>query len=89
MEMQISYRAFLSYSHSDRSKAAWLHRTLESYRVPSKLIGMPTAFGPVPARLSPVFRDREELSAAGNLGESIESALARSLAPVRKITQEI
>jgi tetratricopeptide (TPR) repeat protein len=80
MEMQISYRAFLSYSHSDRSKAAWLHRTLESYRVPSKLIGMPTAFGPVPARLSPVFRDREELSAAGNLGESIESALAQSLA---------
>jgi tetratricopeptide (TPR) repeat protein len=80
MEAQISYRAFLSYSHSDRSKAAWLHRTLESYRVPSKLVGTPTAFGPVPSRLSPIFRDREELSAAGNLGESIEAALAQSLA---------
>ena len=80
MEMQISYRAFLSYSHSDRSKAAWprgalkiLSRSIQAYRNAD-------TFGPVPARLSPVFRDREELSAAGDLGESIECALAQSLA---------
>lgn len=80
MEAQILYRAFLSYSHSDRSLAAWLHRTLESYRVPAKLVGTSTAAGPVPPRLTPIFRDREELAAAANLGESIGSALAQSSA---------
>ncbi|WP_136162697.1 toll/interleukin-1 receptor domain-containing protein [Sphingomonas flavalba] len=73
------YRAFLSYSHRDKRVAAWLHRTLETYRVPSKLVGRPTAFGPVPARLTPIFRDRDELSAAADLGEAITSALAESL----------
>jgi tetratricopeptide (TPR) repeat protein len=80
MAAEILYRAFLSYSHSDRGLAAWLHRTLESYRVPSKLVGTSTQLGRVPARLTPIFRDREELSAAGNLGEAIEAALAQSSA---------
>lgn len=80
MEAQILYRAFLSYSHSDRAIAARLHRALESYRVPSKLVGTSTPVGPVPARLTPIFRDREELSAAGSLGESIAQALAQSSA---------
>lgn len=80
MEAQIQYRAFLSYSHSDRAFAASLHRALESFRVPFKLVGTATALGPVPARLTPIFRDREELSASHSLSEAIEAALSQSSA---------
>lgn len=80
MTADFVYSAFVSYSHADRQLADWLHRELESYRVPAKLIGSPAAFGPIPARLTPIFKDREELSASGSLGELIEAALARSRA---------
>lgn len=80
MEAQIQYRGFLSYSHSDRVFAARLHRALESYRVPSKIVGTETGLGPVPARLTPIFRDREELSASHSLSEAIEAALSQSSA---------
>ena len=59
-------------------RAAWLHRALESYRIPAPLVGMPVAAGVVPARLSPVFRDRDELSTASDLGYTIEEALRQS-----------
>jgi len=55
------YRAFMSYSHSDAAVAARLHRSLENYRVPKRLRGTPGEFGPVPERLNPIFRNREEL----------------------------
>lgn len=74
-----TYRAFLSYSHRDRAAAAALHYALEGYRIPDKLVGRPTGFGPVPRRLTPIFRDREELGAAPDLGSVITSALERSL----------
>jgi tetratricopeptide (TPR) repeat protein len=72
------YSAFLSYSHSDKAVAAWLHRTLETYRVPSKLVGLTTALGVTPARLAPIFRDRDELSASADLGGAITAALKAS-----------
>jgi tetratricopeptide (TPR) repeat protein len=72
------YAAFISYSHRDQRWAAWLQRALERYRVPSRLVGQEGAHGPVPARLRPVFRDREELAASAELGESIEKALSQS-----------
>ena len=72
------YWAFISYSHADTAWAAWLHRALESYRIPAPLVGMPVAAGVVPARLSPVFRDRDELSTASDLGYTIEEALRQS-----------
>lgn len=75
---QRQYRAFLSYSHSDRGVAAWLHRALESYQVPEKLVGRETERGAVPRRLAPIFKDREELPAAHDLGEAISSALVNS-----------
>ena len=49
------YRAFISYSHRDREWADWLHRRLESYRVPKKLVGALTREGSVPRRLTPIF----------------------------------
>src|SRR5215469_14629909 len=72
------YRAFISYSHQDRFWADWLHRALEAYRVPSRLVGTHTAAGTVPRRLAPVFRDRDELASATDLGRKVNEALAQS-----------
>jgi tetratricopeptide (TPR) repeat protein len=72
------YKAFISYSHRDDKWAAWLHRALESYKPPKKLVGQVTGHGPVPPRLAPVFRDREELPTATDLGKVINSALMDS-----------
>ncbi|HEX5314645.1 MAG TPA: TIR domain-containing protein [Gammaproteobacteria bacterium] len=72
------YRAFIAYAHRDRRWAAWLHRRLEFYRVPRRLVGRATPAGKVPRRLGPIFRDREELASSADLGESINAALDRS-----------
>ena len=74
-----NYRAFISYSHRDRSVAAWLHHAIEGYRVPAKLVGRTTAIGTTPRRLIPVFRDRDELPASGDLGGELTAALERAL----------
>jgi tetratricopeptide (TPR) repeat protein len=72
------YWAFLSYSHVDADWAAWLLQRLETYAVPSDLVGRPTRVGPAPRRFRPVFRDREELELSSSLGERIRRALDRS-----------
>ncbi len=72
------YRAFLSYSHKDAAAAGRLHRRLESYRLPKRLVGKETARGRVPERLWPIFRDRDELPAATDLSETVRAALAES-----------
>jgi hypothetical protein len=72
------YRAFISYSHKDKAWADWLHRTLETYRVPSRLVGRQTAAGTVPRRLVPIFRDRDELPTASDLSQKVNEALAQS-----------
>ncbi|MEA3035232.1 MAG: hypothetical protein QOH04_991 [Sphingomonadales bacterium] len=72
------YRAFISYSHKDAAVGRWLHRRLEGYRLPRRLAGTEGEHGAVPARLTPIFRDREELPAAGDLSERVRSALAAS-----------
>ena len=35
----MKYWAFLSYSHTDRKWGDWLHKALETYRVPRRLVG--------------------------------------------------
>jgi Tfp pilus assembly protein PilF len=72
------YKAFISYSHADEKWARWLHRSLENYRVPKRLVGRETEMGKVPARLAPVFRDREELASATDLGNKLTQALESS-----------
>ncbi|ENZ82616.1 MULTISPECIES: toll/interleukin-1 receptor domain-containing protein [Caulobacter] len=73
MDSRQRYRAFISYSHRDRKTAAWLHRALETYRAPKQLRserGEALAGG-----LRPIFRDRDELSAAADLSGAIRAAL--------------
>lgn len=72
------FRAFLSYSHVDAAWARWLLRRLETYRVPSHLVGTRGAHGVIERRLGSFFLDRDELPTAGDLGETIHEALAGS-----------
>jgi tetratricopeptide (TPR) repeat protein len=76
------YRAFISYSHRDSAWASWLHSSLEKYRPPKSLIGKSTDRGEVPKRLSPIFKDREELPSATDLGGLINAALTGSAAQI-------
>lgn len=76
MDSRQRYKAFISYSHHDRKVAEWLHRALENYRAPP---GLRTALGEAsPSALRPIFRDRDELSAAADLSEAIRDALDHS-----------
>lgn len=74
----LRYKAFLSYSHKDEAWAVWLHRALETYRVPRNLVGRQTSAGLVPSRVQPVFRDRDDLSSSADLAETVKKALADS-----------
>jgi WD40 repeat protein len=69
----LPFWAFISYSHKDREWGDWLHRALETYRVPKKLVDTG-----IPARVYPVFRDREELATAPGLTSKIHAALRDS-----------
>ncbi|WP_460711864.1 TIR domain-containing protein [Lysobacter terrae] len=74
------FRAFLSYSHADAEWARWLLRRLETYRVPSRLVGVRGAHGEIESRLGKFFRDRDELPSSGDLGGTIREALGESAA---------
>ena len=65
-----SYDAFISYRHvePDRRRAKWLHTSLETYRVPKKLVRQRG----VAPRVGRVFRDEEELPASSDLNDQIE-----------------
>ncbi len=78
MNNNIKYKAYISYSHRDNKWATWLHRALESYRVPRNLVGTVTPFGEVPAKVNPIFRDRDDLSSASDLGGTVQKALSAS-----------
>lgn len=72
------YRAFLSYAHSDLRWANSLHRALEGYAIPRRLVGQDFGEGPIPRRLFPIFRDRDELAANPSLTSALSGALERS-----------
>jgi eukaryotic-like serine/threonine-protein kinase len=75
---QFKYFAFISYSHADRAWADWLHKALETYRIPARLVGRDTGYGPIPKSLAPIFRDRDELPSATDLNRKVNEALAQS-----------
>jgi WD40 repeat protein len=74
----MKYWAFLSYSHRDAKWGDWLHKALETYRVPRRLIGTESRVGTIPRSLFPIFRDREELPVSADLGSNINEALRES-----------
>ncbi|HEY2139074.1 MAG TPA: TIR domain-containing protein, partial [Chthoniobacterales bacterium] len=74
----MKYWAFISYSHTDKEWGDWLHKSLETYRVPSRLVGKESRDGIIPSRIFPVFRDREELPVSSDLGTNISEALRES-----------
>lgn len=73
------YWAFLSYSSTDEKWSRWIHRRIERYRIPGKVVRLTTKRGhDVPKRLRPIFRDRDELPTAASLGEAVRDALEQS-----------
>lgn len=76
----ITYRAFLSYSHSDARLARRLHARLENFRLDKDLVGRKTAEGEISATLRPIFRDREDFSGGHSLNEATLAALDASRA---------
>ena len=72
------YKAFVSYSWADAAWGKWLHHAIETYRTPKALIGKESAWGAVPARLHPLFKDREEEAAGASIGGAVEAALGAS-----------
>jgi tetratricopeptide (TPR) repeat protein len=76
-KLHVRYSAFISYSHRDQKHARWLHRALETYRVPAHLRNDTRLAGELlGARLKPVFRDRDELASAADLAQAVQAALA-------------
>jgi tetratricopeptide (TPR) repeat protein len=76
--MRVRYSAFISYNHKDRRWANWLHRQLETYRIPDNLHGRDSPVGTIGPRLPPVFQDREELASSSDLAASVREALSQS-----------
>lgn len=77
-ENEFRYKAFISYSHMDRTWAEWLLQSLEAYKIPRNLVGRQTDMGKIPARLAPIFRDRDELPAAHRLTDRLFQAIQAS-----------
>ena len=71
----MKYHAFVSYSHADKAWAEWLHRGVETYRIPA---GLREGRGDLPEKFYPVFRDRDELAGASVLGDRLREALRES-----------
>jgi WD40 repeat protein len=72
------YWGFISYAREDEASAEWLHRSLERYRIPRRLVGRDGPEGRVPPRLFPIYRDKEEIPASSDLGSVIKNALRDS-----------
>jgi tetratricopeptide (TPR) repeat protein len=72
------YAAFISYSNIDRAIGERIHKALESYVVPGALQGQDFGRGPVPRRITPIFRDRWDADASSDLGATLRTALEAS-----------
>jgi tetratricopeptide (TPR) repeat protein len=72
------YRAFISYASADRVLGERFQRAVEYYKIPKPLRGADRGSGIVPKRLTPLFRDRSDANAAGDLSAALDAALASS-----------
>jgi tetratricopeptide (TPR) repeat protein len=75
----MQYEAFISYSHSDEKWASWIHRALEGFRIPKRLVA---ELGLSTNRFLPVFRDfsreKDELASSSDLSDTLLAALRGS-----------
>lgn len=65
--------AFISYNHRDIKMAKWLHKKLESYKLPAEVLNEFEES----KYLRPIFRDQEDLN-TGILGEELRKHLEDS-----------
>ncbi|MDP3738153.1 MAG: TIR domain-containing protein [Hyphomonadaceae bacterium] len=72
------YKAFFSYNHADRAIGKRLFNRVDGYRPPKALHGKPTLVGPVPEKLYPCFRDRDEEATAAHIRSEIARVLEAS-----------
>lgn len=74
------FHAFVSYSYRDRRWGEWVHRALETYRLPGGLAGKAANYPDeaLPKRLYPVFRDRDEFPTADLITPKVEEAIEQS-----------
>jgi hypothetical protein len=77
-DVESKYWAFISYSHRDEVWATWIHRALETYRLPKGVAGGDFHGEKIPPRLRPVFRDRDELAGGADLGSKLRRHLRES-----------
>jgi hypothetical protein len=81
------YHAFVS-CHRDNNRqagrqwATWLEQEIESFAVPAHLRGRRTPFGPIPARLSPIFQHADAPATSTALSPKVREALELSRALV-------
>lgn len=78
MRPDLNYKAFISYDQDDVEWARWLQKEIESFTVPSALVGTESLKGPVPGTLRPVFRDRPDLPASSSYHEQIQTVIQHS-----------
>ena len=78
MKQNLHYKAFISYKHDDASWARKIHRYLETYSVPRRLVGNKARHGRIPKKLRPIYRDRDEMPSASDLGKVVHEALEAS-----------
>lgn len=73
---ETGYNAFISYSHYDQEAVGRLHRRLEHYRIPSRIV---RSHG-TRKTLQPIFLDRADYRSAGNYAAETSRTLQRSRA---------
>jgi tetratricopeptide (TPR) repeat protein len=78
VKRKLHYKAFISYKHDDESWARKIHRYLETYSIPRRLVGKKAQHGTIPKTLGPIFRDRDEMPSASDLSKVVADALEAS-----------
>ncbi len=78
MKPNSTYKAFISYKHDDSGWARKIHRYLETYTIPRRLVGEKAGHGPIPKHLRPIFKDRDEMPSASDLNKVVREALKAS-----------
>ena len=78
MDTDFKYFAFISYSRKDSRAAMYLHRKLESFKIPIKHIPEEMRSG-LNKFLRPIFRDKRDLEVGeSSFAEDVKKALAAS-----------